>query len=67
MEDLHLFLVIFKVAGVGLQYLLSNDPDKNCSIFYCSAAICFSHIEIVVFHTENISTDGKQVYEIKCI
>ena len=28
---------------------LSNDPDKNCSIFYCSAAICFSHIEIVVF------------------
>ena len=26
------------------------DPDKNCnSIFYCSAAIRFPHIEMVVF------------------
>ena len=28
---------------------LSNDPDKNYRIFYCSAAICFPHIEMVVF------------------
>ena len=28
---------------------LSNDPDKNNSIFYCSAAIRFPHIETVVF------------------
>ena len=27
---------------------LSNDPDKNYSIFYCSAAILFPHIETVV-------------------
>ena len=29
--------------------VLSNDPDKNCSILYCSAAICFPHIEMDVF------------------
>ena len=28
---------------------LSNDPDKKYSIFYCSAAIRFPHIETVVF------------------
>ena len=28
---------------------LSNDPDKNDSVFYCSAAIGFPHIETVVF------------------
>ena len=28
---------------------LSNDPDKNYSNFYCSAAIRFPHIEKVVF------------------
>ena len=33
----------------NVQRSLSNDPDKNCSIFYCSAAICFPPIEIVVF------------------
>ena len=30
-------------------FLLSNDPDKNYSNFYCSAAIRFPHIEKVVF------------------
>jgi len=28
---------------------LSNDPDKNCSIFYYSVAIRFPHIKTVVF------------------
>ena len=28
---------------------LCNDPDKNYSIFYCSAAIRFPHVETVVF------------------
>ena len=28
---------------------LSNDPDKNYRIFYCSAAICFPHTKTVVF------------------
>ena len=31
---------------------LSNDPGKNYSIFYCSAAIRFSHVETVVFSDE---------------
>ena len=35
-----------------LFYCLSNDQDKNCSIFYCSAAIRFPHIEMVVFTDE---------------
>ena len=29
--------------------MLSNDPGKNCTIFYCSDAISFPHIETVVF------------------
>ena len=29
--------------------ILSNDPSKNCTIFYCFAAISFPHIETVVF------------------
>ena len=28
---------------------LSSDPDKNYSIFYCSVAISFPHIEMVMF------------------
>ena len=28
--------------------MLRNDPDKNCSVFYCSAAIHFPHIETVL-------------------
>ena len=28
---------------------LHNDPGNNCTIFYCSAAISFPHIETVVF------------------
>ena len=31
---------------------LSNDPDKNYSIFYCSAAIRIPHIETVVFSVQ---------------
>ena len=46
---------------------LSNDPDKNYSIFYCSAAIRFPHIETVVFSDQELSNGGKQVYETKCI
>ena len=38
-----------KESDNGENYLLSNDPDKNCSIFYCSAAIRLLHIETVVF------------------
>jgi len=34
---------------ICVSYLLSNDPDKNCSIFYRSVAIRFPHIEMVVF------------------
>ena len=30
----------------------SNDPDKNCSIFYCSAAIRSPHVETVLFSDE---------------
>ena len=34
----------------NLMLLLSNDPGKNSTIFYCSAAIIsFPHIETVVF------------------
>ena len=32
-----------------LLWHLSNDPGKNCTIFYCSDAISFPHIEKVVF------------------
>ena len=32
-----------------LHLALSNDPDKNYSICYCFAAICFLFIETVVF------------------
>ena len=28
---------------------LSKDPDKNYSIFYCSVAIHFPHIETILF------------------
>ena len=28
---------------------LSNDPGKNSTIFYCSAAISFPHVEKVLF------------------
>ena len=48
--------------------LKSNDPDKNCTIFYCCAAIRSPHVDAgLCFQTKNLSTDGKQVYEIKCI
>ena len=35
--------------GLAAKGLLSDDPGKNCTIFYCSAAISFPHIETVVF------------------
>ena len=35
--------------GISFGFYLSDDPDKNYSIFYCSAAIRFPHIEMVVF------------------
>ena len=34
---------------MNMSRQLSNDPDKNYSNFYCSAAIRFPHIEKVVF------------------
>ena len=36
------------------QLPLSNDPDKNCSIFYCCAAIRFPHVETVVFSDQEL-------------
>ena len=45
----HGVIIIDSAVKVVLDRKLSNDPDKNCSIFYCSAAICFPHVEIVVF------------------
>ena len=42
-----------------LFYCLSNDPDKHCSIFYCSAAIRFPHIETVVFSDEEFINQWK--------
>ena len=38
-----------KELAIVERWLLSNDPDKNCSIFYCSVAIRFPHVETVVF------------------
>ena len=35
-----------------ITMVLSNDPDKNCSIFYCFAAIRFPHVETVAFSDE---------------
>ena len=35
------------VRFVSHLVALSNDPDKNCSIFYCSAAIRFPRVETV--------------------
>ena len=46
---------------------LSSDPDKNYSIFYCSAEIHFPHNQTVVFQTKNLSTYNKRVDEIKFI
>ena len=43
---------------------LSNDPDKNCSIFFCSEAICFPHIKTVVFSYEEFIKRWKADYEI---
>ena len=61
----NLFLQLLRTENC-LSWSLSNDPDKNCSIFYCSAAIRFPHVETVVFSDQEF-IDGKQVYEIKCI
>ena len=46
---------------------LRNDPDKNCSICYCSAAIRFLQVETVVFPDREftIPTDRMQLYEMK--
>ena len=38
-----------KVGNNTGFWLLSGDPDKNCSIFCCSAAIHFPHVKMVVF------------------
>ena len=32
--------------------ILSSIPAKNCSIFYCSVAIRFPHVETVMFSDE---------------
>ena len=45
-------LLLVKLVGFFVQLLLvnlSNDPGKNCTIFYCSDATSFPHIETVVF------------------
>ena len=35
--------------GLTIITMLSNDPGKNCTIFYCSAEIRFPHVETVLF------------------
>ena len=35
-----------------INFILVNDPEKNYSIFYCSAAIRFPHFETVAFSGE---------------
>ena len=35
--------------GLTIITMLSNDPGKNCTIFYCSAEIRFPHFETVLF------------------
>ena len=51
--------------------LVCNDPDKpNCSInllLFCGNTGDFPAFKRLCFQTKNSSTDGKQVYEIKCI
>ena len=47
-EDI-LWLQRSHISEVHCRWILSNDPGKNCTIFYCSAAINFPHIETVVF------------------
>ena len=37
---------ITKYSG---DVFLSNDPGKNCTILYCSAALSFPHVETVLF------------------
>ena len=54
--------VKYKFIFSSTPSVLSNDPDKNYSIFYCSAAMRFPHIETDAI--KNLSTDNKQVYEI---
>ena len=54
---------LFQAALIFLR----NDPDKNYSIFYCSAAIRFPHVETVDFSGETFINQGKAGYEIKCI
>ena len=51
------------IYATAVQYFskpcLSNDPDKNCSIFYCSAAIHFPHVETVVFSDQEFINQWK--------
>ena len=57
-----------ELLSVLLALLLSNDPGKNCS--FKSIVLhqySFPTLKCLCFQTENLSTDGKQVYEIKCI
>ena len=41
-----------KVVNNARFWLLNSDPDKNCSIFCCSAAIHFPHVKTVVLSGE---------------
>ena len=59
MCDLKVSLITGYLSSAGIpaglyvhviyRCILSNDPGKNCTIFYCSDAISFPHIETVVF------------------
>ena len=44
----HLVIARCLFTVTDVKYL-SDDPGKNCTIFYCSDAISFPHIETVVF------------------
>ena len=55
-------LNILKMFYSGIS--LSNDPDKNCSILFRSAAIRFPQIKTVVFSDEEFINRWKADYEI---
>ena len=47
------FLVVIQIRTVAFSIVLQK--------------YAFPTLKWLCFHTENVSTDGKQIYEIKCI
>ena len=48
-------------------FRLSYDPDKNCSFSIVLQQYAFPTLKLLCFQTKNLSTDGKQACETKCI